>query len=102
MGYWILDANGNEVAVDLMTWAQWFEDHDRRIARTDIAAGAYVSTVFVGIDLGHGIGPPLLYETMVFGGPLDSDCRRASTRAEAQADHQELVALAASEANRKP
>ena len=31
----------------------------------------------------HFDGPPLLYETMIFGGPLEEEQERYSTRAEA-------------------
>jgi hypothetical protein len=50
---------------DLMAWARWFETADRKVARTDLDYGFWVSTVFLGID--HAIGrAPRLYETMVF------------------------------------
>lgn len=53
---------------------------------------ARVSTVFLGLDHGWGEGPPVLYETMVFGGPLDGECERYCTRAEAVAGHALMVA----------
>jgi hypothetical protein len=61
-------------AVDLMTWARWFNDGDRRrVARTviDEALGVWVSTVFLGLDHNFlGRGDPVLFETMCFG-PTD-------------------------------
>jgi hypothetical protein len=36
-------------------------------------------------------GKPVLWESMIFGGPLDGDCRRYSSKADALAGHQVLV-----------
>lgn len=61
-----LDApNGTE---ELLRWALWLEDPaHRRVAWTDIGHGAYVSTIFLGIDHNWAAhGPPILFETMVF------------------------------------
>jgi hypothetical protein len=79
-------------AVDLMTWARWFETADRHVA-DEIVNGYRVSTVFLGIDHGFpGDGPPLLFETMVFpnsGASLEEQfCERAATWDEAEACHQ--------------
>ena len=52
-----------------------------------------VSTIFMGTDLGFGMGPPLLFETMVFGGVLDSAIGRYATLEEARAGHAEWVRL---------
>lgn len=81
-----LDTTGNPVAEpDLMKWAKWYEQRDvRRVAdeRFD-AAGIEmrVSTVFLGIDHSFGDGPPVLWETMIFGGPLDQEQDRCSATA---------------------
>jgi hypothetical protein len=94
MRHYILDSNGNPVLVDLLTWVQWFADGEaRRVARTDISADVYVSTVFLGID--HSSDPnhvPILWESMTFGGPLDGACRRYATRKEAEEGHSAMVA----------
>jgi hypothetical protein len=51
--------------------------------------------VFLGIDHNFfGDGPPILFETMVFGGPMDQDQRRYSTWDEAEFGHAAIVALA--------
>lgn len=48
--------------------------------------------MFLGLDHRHfGKGPPLLYETMVFGGEADGECARYSTRTEALAGHGRMV-----------
>jgi hypothetical protein len=64
--------------------------HDYRIAK-DAIGDVEVSTVFLGIDRSFGSGPPLLFETMVFGGELDDEQERYSTEAEALAGHAAMV-----------
>ena len=88
--HYILDRH-NVVATDLMTWARWFEKAERRVDRTEIGE-VFISTVFLGLDHSFGEGPPLLFETMVFGGPLDQDMERYSTWDEAVAGHKAMVA----------
>jgi hypothetical protein len=77
---------------DVLIWAQWFETADRQIARTDVGE-VKVSTVFLGMDHGWGDGAPVLWETMLFGGPEDQTLWRYSSRMEALAGHAEAVAL---------
>lgn len=111
---YILDDDGNPVPVDtgdswgdlfapekhrsaVLAWAAWIEKANKVVKQTTI--GPYwVSTVFLGVDYGWDPGPPIIYETMVFlnGDWHDLDCRRYSTRAEAEAGHQttcDLVTL---------
>ena len=57
-----------------------------------------VSTVFLALDHRFmGGGPPLVYETMVFGLADfdDRECERYSTRADAIAGHARILAAAA-------
>jgi hypothetical protein len=83
------------ILVDLWTWAQSFERFDaRRIDFTVINDRCEVSTVFLGIDHNYGRGDPVLFETMTFGGPLDSEQRRYSTYSEAERGHSEAVTQA--------
>jgi hypothetical protein len=89
--HFILNSQGDVEATDLMTWARWFETADRVVAKTRIGDDAEVSTIFLGLDHSFGSGPPLIFETMVFGGPLDQEQERYSTRAEAEAGHAALV-----------
>jgi hypothetical protein len=99
---YILDEHGQPVACDdPLEWAVWMAEHpDRRVAQ-DMDEGegtgrVHVSTVFLGVDSGIGTffgGPPLLWETMVFGGGvLDHLTRRYASRDEALAGHQEVCA----------
>lgn len=84
------------MAVDLLTWAQsWGGDRDsRRVAYTDINDRCHVSTVFLGLNHNFWGGEPLLFETMVFGGPLDGDMNRYSTWDQAEQGHNAIVAAA--------
>jgi len=88
--YFILE-NGEPVpAADMRTWALWFEDVSRSMTRhvgDDTIGEARVSTVFLGMDHSWGDGPPLIFETMVFGGPLDGEQERYPTTDEAIAGH---------------
>lgn len=92
---YVLDERGTPVLEpDLMTWARWMEDFyfdQRRVARTEVG-DVHVSTVFLGADYNWSGGPPILYETMIFGGEYDQYQRRHHTRAEAVASHDQIVA----------
>jgi hypothetical protein len=94
---YVLDDAGEPVPEpDLMTWARWFETADRIVARTILSLAGTdvrVSTVFLGLDYNSGAGPPLIYETMIFGGHHDEYQARYATRAEALAGHAAAVRL---------
>lgn len=64
----------------------------RRVAETTVGH-AWVSTVFLQSDHGFGNGPPMLFETLVFGGDHDDLMRRYTTWDEAVAGHAEVVKL---------
>ena len=90
--HYILDGH-KVVPVDLMTWAHWFEKADRHIAQT-IQGNVRVSTVFLGLDHQWGEGPPILFETMIFGGKHDQYQKRYSTWDEAEQGHRVACKLA--------
>lgn len=92
MNKYILDEHNNPVPCDIFTWGKFFET-ERRIVRQEQVGEYWISTVFLGIDLGWGHGPPVLFETMVFlndWGGIDQD--RCCTWAEAMWMHQVFVA----------
>lgn len=72
---------------------EWDEqDSDGRLACTQVG-GILVSTVFLGMDFQcNPSGPPLLWETMIFGGEEDLAGRRCSTESEAREQHDRIVA----------
>lgn len=112
-GHYTLDERGEPVPEpDLFAWAEWLEADQktgaRRLAQDTI--GPYlVSTVFMGLDHGFGEGPPVLWETMIFGVEEEIEflgkrrrCRkevgadRYTSKAEALAGHASAVKLAES------
>lgn len=89
-GQYILDADGEpQRCEDLLTWGRWMQTADRHVAKTTFG-DVTVSTVFLGLDHSFDSGPPLLWESMVFGGPLNGEQDRYATRAEADAGHTAL------------
>ena len=70
---------------------------DRHVAKenikTDNGEIVTVSTVFLGLDHSFGDGPPLLFETMIFGGAQDGRNERYEDRATALAGHERAMAL---------
>jgi hypothetical protein len=82
------------VAVDLMTWARWFEDLGHRQIGDDHFGNCRVSTVFLGLNHNYWGGDPVLFETMIFGGPLDGEMWRYATYTDAERGHAEAVAKA--------
>lgn len=64
----------------------------KRVA-ADTIGDLWVSTVWMGLDHSWGSGPPLIFETMVFGdGPWGDWQDRYASEAEALAGHQRIVA----------
>lgn len=95
-GNYILDDDHNPVVMDdAFEWARWFEDTEkRRVARTELDGGVLVSTVFLGLDHNFfGSGPPILFETMIFGGKYDQYMQRYSTWKEAEEGHEYCVKM---------
>lgn len=97
---YILDENGEpQLCEDTITWAKWYES--RRdpsntawiVGKTEIAEGIRVSTVFIALDHNWGDGPPLLFETMVFGGVHEGWQDRYATRKEATEGHERACAM---------
>ena len=84
---YILDGKTAVRESDLMKWGAWMETNSRTV-RKDAIGEARVSTVFLGLDHDFGGGPPLLFETMVFGGPLDQEQARCSTWEAAEKMHE--------------
>jgi hypothetical protein len=98
--HYILGDDGRTpVAVDLLTWGRWLEsqkpDGAALVGLTRVE-DAEVSTVFIGLNQRHRAdGPPLLFETLVFGGRLDGQGRRYATYDQAETGHLAMVHAAA-------
>jgi hypothetical protein len=114
LGLYVLDEQGEPAPEpDTVKWGQWFEEATKtggmRLAE-DTAGPYWVSTVFIGLDHGFGRGPPVLWETIIFGmeeeeiqflGKRDRyrktvDMFRYTSKAEALAGHARAVTLAES------
>ena len=91
--FYILDAEHHLVAVDVEEWGKWFENISNRcVGYTEITSEVCVSTIFIGMD--HrllGDGPPIVFETLVMGGPLDGDGQRYSSWDDAEIGHRTYV-----------
>ena len=87
--------DGEPVGVEnVLEWMRWRQEHldDCRVALTKLD-GVEISTVFLAVDYGLWSEemPPILFETMIFGGDNDRACRRYSTLEEAMKGHEEMV-----------
>jgi hypothetical protein len=69
------------------------EWHKNKTVRKTDVGDAMVSTVYLGLDHSYGEGPPLIFETMVFGGVLDQQQWRYSTEAQAIEGHARVIGL---------
>ena len=76
---------------DLNTWTKWLETPQRIVEDTQLidAAGNHVRicTAFLGVDVSFGDGEPILFETVVLGGPYDWELYRYGTWEEAEEGH---------------
>lgn len=91
-GHYIL-IDREPVDVPFGKWAFDFENTERHVAEDNIG-GVRISTVFLGLD--HSFtpdGPPILFETMIFGGEHDEFQERYATWTEAEEGHGRAVAL---------
>lgn len=92
MGEHYILQNRKPVPVDLLTWAAWFEDAAERFVKKTTIGDSEVSTVFLGLDHAFGFDvEPKLFETMIFGGPLDQYQERCATWDQAEAMHADAV-----------
>src|SRR5436189_165925 len=76
-------------------WAEDMQNLYYRVVAVDTLPNGYrVSTVWLGLDHNFSLeGPPLIFETMVFGKELwmDLDSARYATEAEAMEGHWRMV-----------
>lgn len=97
--YYILKDRKPVPVESLEEWAKSYDITDRHVARDKIG-DVEISTVFMGVNHRiHGDGPPLVFETMIFGGAHDWHKTRASTWEEAEQQHAVAVAIVRSGLN---
>lgn len=77
----------------MVEWSKSISDLEyKRVAYDEVDGGTIqVSTVWLGLNHQYGDGPPLIFETMVFGGPNDNDCYRYASEEEALEGHKKCV-----------
>jgi hypothetical protein len=88
--YFLGDDNYVVETADMIEWADRFK---LKQVQTEVA-GCVVSTVFLGVDHRtplRGPRPPLVFETMIFGGTLDRRIWRYSSWDDAEIGHQAAV-----------
>ena len=95
MKYYYLEGREIRTTENTLDWARRTEaawtDGSRAVGDDHVGA-VRVSTVFLGVDHNFfGNGPPLLFETMVFGGPLDREQERCATWDEAVSQHAKML-----------
>ena len=99
MEHYILEDQEIVLETDFIKWARWFESADRRVAKTTLQ-DCEISTVFLGLDHQWRDGPPLLFETMIFGGESDREHWQYPTWDDAMAGHRRIVELLEKEGDR--
>jgi len=89
-----LNESGEPVPCDdLFKWGEWMQSANRHVGDTWLG-DIRISTVFLGLNHEYRPDlPPLLWETMVFGGSMDQEQERCSgNREQAEAMHARMVA----------
>jgi hypothetical protein len=100
--YYYLNADHSVEKCSIEKWADQMEGRNgapSRIIKQDKVKGPdgtenTVSTVFLGLNHAFGYGVPILFETMIFGGPLDEYQVRYATYGEALNGHEIAVKMA--------
>lgn len=98
LGRYILNDQGEpEPCEDLERWGRWVEIPGNRRLAEDFVGDLRVSTVFLALDHAFHGGPPVLWETMIFGPDghvLDEYQARYTSREAALRGHADAVAQA--------
>jgi len=82
--------NGKIKKATSQEWSKWF-DEGRVIDKTDFD-DCFVSTVCLGLDHNFSFDhPPILFETMIFGGKHDQFQWRYSTYGQAKQGHRDIL-----------
>lgn len=96
---WMIKPDHTVYPLSMNQMMEWLRDHgveewqERKRVTLDTVDGVDISTVFLYHN--HSFlptEPPILYETMVFGGPLDQAQQRYSTWDEAIEGHEAMLA----------
>ena len=82
------------VEADMEEFSAFCSNFENKRVAKETVGGSEISTVFLGVDHGWGNEPgrrPVVFETMVFGGPLDQEQERCCTWDEAEFQHAQIV-----------
>ena len=84
--------------LNMWQWSALLGDPDYKLLQQDVFVfgnePVKVSTVWLGLNHNWtGSGPPLIFETMIFGGTHHLMCWRTSTEQDALEAHREAVTL---------
>lgn len=97
--FYRLDRDGNPIECETYEeWIEWEKTNQNllRVGATFFPGGVVI-TSFMGRNLAMGefkeTGPPVVFETMVFGGPWSGLQKRSCTLESAKQAHQEVVDL---------
>lgn len=93
--HFILDGKIPVDTEDVIKWATWFTealaDGSRVVKKTELPNGVTLSTIFIGLNYEYRKDhPPILFETMIFGGGNDFQ-ERYATWEEAEKRHDEIL-----------
>ena len=80
--------------LDLAGWCARMEDPGYKRVSIAEVCDVRVSTVWLGLDHSWGGKRPLIFETMIFGGPYDGEQDQYSTLEEAVTGHKAMVQIA--------
>jgi hypothetical protein len=88
---YILEDKTPVLCEDLIAWDKFMSTESRRVKAT-VTKNGWISTVFLGLDHNLSVeGEPLLFETMIFYGPLNMYMQRCSTWDEAEIQHEVVL-----------
>lgn len=93
MTYYRLEGR-TPVPSDVATWSGWFRTADRVVARTEVDADTFISTVFTGFDTNIDPDNPAIFESEVFragDAPPDRFRQSYATWKAAELGHAALV-----------
>lgn len=99
ISYAILEGKSVKLVGSILEVGKWLDSvglEGKRVAFDKIGE-VDVSTIFLGMDHGYPPGPPMWFETMIFGGPHDQYQERYETWEEAERGHAVALALAKGE-----
>jgi hypothetical protein len=90
---YVLDGHTPVRCTDPTSWCEWVDQRgDSHVVAQTWIGRSLVSTVFLGIDHRfQSYDLPLLFETLVIGGPMAETCERYTTWDEAEAGHARMV-----------